>query len=241
MRLDDASEYWCATKWQRMHDLLVRFKIKPLVAVIPKNEDDKLRTFGFDEEYEKKVKLWIKNDGWIPALHGYKHIRRKAKGGLNPVNPKSEFVGLDLKLQEYMIECGLDILSKIGIFPKFFIAPCHTYDRNTLQALKNVSDIRIICDTVADDVYKKDDFFYIPQQCGMARKLNFSLTTFCYHPNFTTDEQFEKLEKFLEIHHDEFVSCENIEMKNRRRTFKEWILQIAYIVGLRIVRIAHKM
>lgn len=39
MRLDDASEYMDVEKWQRMEDLLDKYHIKPIVGVIPDNQD----------------------------------------------------------------------------------------------------------------------------------------------------------------------------------------------------------
>lgn len=39
LRMDDASDYMDAEKWQRMEELLDRYGIKPLVGVIPDNRD----------------------------------------------------------------------------------------------------------------------------------------------------------------------------------------------------------
>ena len=39
LRMDDASDYMDAEKWQRMEELLDRYGIKPLVGVSPDNRD----------------------------------------------------------------------------------------------------------------------------------------------------------------------------------------------------------
>ena len=40
IRLDDACETMDLNKWLRMESLLSKYNVKPLIAVIPNNEDD---------------------------------------------------------------------------------------------------------------------------------------------------------------------------------------------------------
>ena len=75
-----------------------------------------------------------------------------------------------------------------GIDPKVFFAPAHTFDNNTLIALKECSNIRIISDTIANDIYTKYGFTFVPQQAGRVRKQPFRTVTFCYHPNTMNDD-----------------------------------------------------
>lgn len=42
LRLDDTSEYMDVDKWQRMETLLDKYNIKPLVGIIPDNQDQVL-------------------------------------------------------------------------------------------------------------------------------------------------------------------------------------------------------
>ena len=52
MRLDDASEYMDVEKWQRMEDLLDKYHIKPIVGVIPNNQDpDMVGVYPKDEQF----------------------------------------------------------------------------------------------------------------------------------------------------------------------------------------------
>ncbi len=39
IRLDDASHYSNEEKWDRIESILIKFQIKPIVAVIPNNKD----------------------------------------------------------------------------------------------------------------------------------------------------------------------------------------------------------
>ncbi len=237
LRLDDASEFWDKIKWHKMHDLLAKYNVKPIVAIIPDNEDPKLLPLGKDIEFWPTIKEWIDEDGWTPALHGHRHLLHAASGGMNPVNPRSEFVGYLLPEQKQKILRGWERLKDHNISPEIFVAPCHTFDANTLEALRTESNIQVISDTIADDVYYRYGFYFIPQQCGMVRPLKNQITTFCYHPNFTKDEEFKRLENFLESHYRSFISYKDISLKKRNLSLYDRLLSILYLCRLRLVRL----
>lgn len=204
LRLDDASDYMDVKKWQRMEELLDQYGIKPLVGVIPDNRDSSLTdTYEQDPEFWDKTACW-KEKGWELALHGCYHKYTTKEGGINPVNQRSEFAGVPLDKQKEMIRHGVDVLKGHDIEPKVFFAPSHTFDENTLVALKEESDIRIISDTIANDVYFENNFYFIPQQSGRVRKLPFKVVTFCYHPNMMKDDDFDVLERFLKKNAESF-------------------------------------
>lgn len=197
MRLDDASEYMDVEKWQRMENLLDKYGIKPIVGVIPNNQDpDMVGVYTKDERFWNKALQWHEK-GWSIALHGYTHVFETKDGGINPVNSRSEFAGVPLERQKEKIRLGVAKLKEHGLAPQIFFAPAHTFDENTLAALKQDSDIRVISDTIATDVYYKNGLYFIPQQSGKVRKLPFKTVTFCYHPNMMQENNFAELELFL--------------------------------------------
>ena len=57
-------------------------------------------------------------------------------GGINPVQNKSEFAGHPLEVQKKKIRQGIAVFRQHGIEPSVFFAPSHTFDHNTLEALK---------------------------------------------------------------------------------------------------------
>ena len=95
-------------------------------------------------------------------------------------------------------------------------------------ALKEESDIRIISDTIANDVYFENGFYFIPQQSGRVRKLPFKVVTFCYHPNMMKDEDFEELEIFLKGRHSNFASVQDMKLKERPISNFDRILHAIY-------------
>lgn len=197
MRLDDACPKRDVAKWDRMETLLDRYGVKPLVGIIPDCKDPDMDCYAEDVEFwTKRVVAW-RAKGWQFALHGYNHVFKTNCAGINPVNSRSEFAGVPLEEQKKMIADGISVLRSHGINPKVFFAPAHTFDENTIKALLEVSDIRIISDTPANKPFSKYGMTFVPQQSGRVRKLPFNTATFCYHPNTMNDSAFEYLENFL--------------------------------------------
>lgn len=226
IRLDDASEYMDFDKWARMEAILDKYGIKPIFGIIPANEDESLLKYGKVDGFWDLMQTWIEKD-WTPALHGYTHVFETEDGGINPINKKSEFAGVPYEKQAEKIKKGYTMLKEHGVDPGIFFAPAHTFDRNTVKALVAETNVRIISDTVADDVYYEDGIYYIPQQSGSCRKLPFKIVTFCYHPNTLTDEGFINLEHFLEKHAHNFVKASDVVLKKRKlglldRLYRKW-------------------
>lgn len=205
LRLDDAAEKYDREKWQRIEELLDRYAIKPLVGIIPDCKDPAFEKYESDSDFWNRVYKWAKKD-WVLALHGCNHVYCTCAGGINPVNLRSEFAGLTLKEQKEKIEEGVRIVKSKGLQLKVFFAPSHTFDENTLTALRECSEIRLISDTIAYDVYTDGEFTYVPQQACEVRRLPLKTVTFCYHPDTMNDRQFIKLERFIASNSSKFIS-----------------------------------
>ena len=200
-------------KWDRMETLLDRYGVKPLVGIIPDCKDPDMDCYAEDVEFwTKHVSAW-RAKGWQFALHGYNHVFKTNCAGINPVNSRSEFAGVPLEEQKRMIADGISVLRSHGINPKVFFAPAHTFDKNTIKALLEESDIRIISDTPANKPYTKYGITFIPQQSGRVRKLPFNTVTFCYHPNTMSDSAFAQLEYFLQQNRFTEFSLNNTKRK----------------------------
>ena len=204
LRLDDACEKRNVERWDRIENLMDKHGVLPLVGVIPHCLDEKMQEYCADEFFWDRVNLWMKK-GWSIAMHGYDHVYKNSNSGINPVNNRSEFAGLSLDEQKAKIRKGVAVMREHGINPIVFFAPSHTFDENTLVALKEESDIRIISDTPANKPYLKYGFTFVPQQSGRVRKLPFDTVTFCYHPNDMTDDDFSELERFLIENSTKFI------------------------------------
>ena len=227
MRLDDACERMDDEKWSRMEMLLDKYGIRPLVGVIPDVKDSQMSHYETDKGFWDKVGGW-KEKGWKFALHGYDHVYITECGGINPVNRRSEFAGVPLEEQKEKIRKGVEILKEHRVVPCAFFAPSHTFDENTLIALKEASDIRIVSDTVANKPYSKYGITFVPQQTGMARKLPFALVTFCYHPNFMNEKQFEQLEDFISTHKTKFVDFPDVITTRKESLYDKFLRKMYF-------------
>ena len=191
VRLDDACPRMNERKWRKFEELFDTFNIKPIIAVIPNNKHTTLMPNKYDNDFWHKVKHWQRKD-WEIALHGYDHIYKTKGIGIIPKNNFSEFVGLDIMEQSRKIKKGIAIFKNHGIKTRTWIAPGHSFDKNTLIALKTNSDISIISDGYAFKPYYKGQFTWIPAQIQECKKVGFNgIWTFCFHPNETTDADFE--------------------------------------------------
>lgn len=234
MRLDDACEKRDIKKWNRMENLLDEYGIKPIVGIIPNCQVKDMEQYPIDSNFWDITANW-QDKGWLIALHGYSHVFCSQSDGVNPVNSYSEFAGVSLDEQKKKIKAGVEVLEAHGLYPKIFFAPAHTYDDNTIVALKVCSNIRIISDTVANDVYcGRGGLTYVPQQSGRVRELPFKTVTFCYHPNIMQDADFEVIETFLKRHKGEFLDVP-LEQSNRKLNLYDQLLIKLYF-ALRLGR-----
>lgn len=227
IRLDDCCSYRHVEKWDRIEMILDSYQIKPIVGIIPDCKDRELMKFGKedDELYWDRIKKW-QEKGWIVGLHGYQHIFHSKSGGINPVNLYSEFASRSYKEQADAIRRGYNILTQHQIKPVVFFAPAHTFDDNTLLAVREETPIRIISDTVSFDKYSDGYFTYYPVQSGKVRNLPFKTVTFCYHPNLLEEKDFRNLEKFLKKHRQKF-EC-SIEIVSRKFNIIDYIIRYVY-------------
>jgi len=199
IRLDDACDTHDAAKWNAIEGILNRFDIKPIVAVIPKNEDPSLHLDEKNDLFWDVVKRW-QSTGWSIALHGYTHLYHEVDRRMLvlPFYDRSEFAGLNLEDQCERLKVAYAVFSEHGIKPTVWIAPGHSFDTVTLAALKLSTDIRIVSDGIACHPFAEGGLTFIPQQLWWPKAKLFGIWTVCLHPNTMSTDQIESLERVLE-------------------------------------------
>lgn len=217
IRLDDACPTMDSKNWQKMETILDKYDVRPMVGVVPNCRDDKLIVDEIDPAFGDKVRNW-QSKGWALALHGYNHCYISNDAGVNPFWNRSEFAGVALSVQKEKIRKGTEIFKKQGLVARYFFAPSHTFDNNTIEALKSETDIRIVSDTIGRYPYKDGDFWYIPQIFGHCVNIPIpGIYTFCFHPNTMTETSFEALERFLKKHSNKFISFDEIDLTRYKK------------------------
>ncbi len=227
IRLDDACPTMQRDKWDKFEDLFSKYNVKPIVAVIPDNKDVTIMEDIEDAGFWVKVKHW-QNKGWDIALHGYEHLYVTEEAGIVPINDRSEFSGLPYEVQREKIKKGIKVFNTHGINCNLWVAPSHSFDENTIKALKDVTEIDTISDGIAFSPFNKLGMRWIPQQLWHPRNMPFGLWTICYHPENTTDAEFEKLTEFLEDNKKYIVNLGSLKGSQRRKNILELIFERFY-------------
>jgi hypothetical protein len=240
IRLDDACPTMNKVNWDRMEELLDRYNVKPIVAVIPDNQDKKLMIDNSDDKFWDKVNNWQNNKKWEIALHGYEHKYATEAKSIVPINNYSEFAGVPLEVQEQKIRDGIAIFKQHNVSTRLWVAPAHSFDENTIKALKSESDITIISDGIAFSPYGEYDMDWIPQQFWKFREMFFGTWTGCFHPDDMKDKDFVRLENFLEGNASKFVSVDSLTLNRREKSIIEKVFENFYWKMLAKKREANK-
>lgn len=203
-RLDDISWDMNYENFCRIRDIFFRYDVKPIIGIIPHNEDEKLmEQVGVnhlkEEEFWPIIRDLQRNHGWAVALHGYHHVYATHNGGILKVNDRSEFAGLPLAEQSEKIRRGKDILEQNGLRIDAFMAPAHTYDWNTVSALLQ-NGIGVMTDGYAPYPYRKKGMLFIPQIWPWPSRLSCGIDTSTFHINAWDPHKFEMLDDFIQSH-----------------------------------------
>lgn len=212
VRLDDACPTMLREIWDPIEEMLDELCIKPIVGVIPENKDPSMECAPADPEFWERVRGWQRK-GWTIALHGLHHVYHTIPAhaaALIPIHDKSEFVGLTLEVQREMIRRAYARFISEGLRPNVFMAPSHTFDVNTLQALTLETDIRIVTDGYALFPYKDGDFTWVPQQLWRFRQMPFGVWTVALHPNTMSKAALEKLMPELKRFGSSIVALDSV-------------------------------
>lgn len=218
IRLDDASEYMDYEKWNPYFKIFDNLNIKPIIAVIPFNKDPKMVKENFDSTFWEKVRFW-QTKGYHIALHGFNHVYSTHKSGLIGINNRSEFAGVLLEKQKEMLSKAFNKFESENIKVNIFIAPAHSFDRNTLEALTKTTRIEYICDGFFKLPIIKYGFKWIPQQLWKPKLKTKGIWTICHHPETVSQKDREFLFSFLETYKYRFINPFLIEFKSKEFLF----------------------
>lgn len=208
LRIDDLCPTLDKARWSSIRELIRAFGIRPILAVVPDNQDEWLRAAEPDPGFWSEIKA-MEEGGATVALHGYQHRCTSKALSLLPLNDCSEFSGLRVAEQRTKIRVGLDILRSHGLAPKLFIAPNHGFDRNTVRALRE-EGMLYISDGLARIPFVRDGVTWLPQQLWSPVLKKRGVWTICLHPNRMTFGQIEDLKQFLVNAAAQFTSFERL-------------------------------
>lgn len=192
IRMDDITPDMDWKKFEEFKALLDEYQVKPLIGVVPDSKDENLRRDKEKDDFWQRVAEWQKA-GWVIAQHGYQHVYTRKKGGCFPLNGFSEFAGLTLREQRQLLSEGRRKLKMRGISTDIFMAPAHSYDKNTLRALKELG-FTGVTDGFGSRPYLRGGltFYPISFRLSSSLKKKSGTTTMVVHTNTMNRDEMEK-------------------------------------------------
>jgi predicted deacetylase len=192
----DWNRFWALMQLFRRHD------IKPLLGVVPDNRDYNLTRCQPHPRFWDTLRE-LKDSGAVDiAQHGYQHIlvHRPKASLLGPSvgirKEVSEFAGDTYNDQSFRIAEGKRILDRHGLSTSYWMAPNHSYDENTLKALRD-NGFTAVSDGVALFPYRSHGLLFVPQTSWKPRWMPLGVHTICLHTNTITPSHIKQLRIFL--------------------------------------------
>jgi predicted deacetylase len=223
IRFDDMCPTLNWPVWRDLEAIMAEAGVRPLLAVVPDNQDPKLRIAPADARFWDYVRTW-QGRGWDIALHGYQHLYVTAEAGIIGLNRRSEFAGLPIGQQEEKLRRGLEIFRREGIHTHTWIAPAHSFDATTLTLLPQFG-IHTISDGYSRHPYvTPDGLLWIPQQLWerfLPRPRG--VWTVCIHIDDWTAQHVERFRKNIEQFGNQVASLGEVEgeYRERRRSWRD--------------------
>jgi peptidoglycan/xylan/chitin deacetylase (PgdA/CDA1 family) len=182
VRFDDICPGMNWQVWREIEKICADSDVRPMLAVVPSNEDPTLDVGPKEPRFWDEVRGWQAR-GWAIGLHGYQHRYVTRDKGLIGINERSEFAGLPAAEQADKLRRAVEIFRAERVRPDVWIAPGHSFDAATVQGLRDLG-----VDAISDGFFlsaHRDErgMLWVPQQLWSFRYRPLGLWTVCYHHN----------------------------------------------------------
>ncbi len=210
LRFDDICPTMDWVKWSRLEPMLLACGVRPLLAVIPDNQDPAFHVSSPRANFWTYLRERQQRDGWAIAMHGLQHrYHAQEVGGLLGLNKNSEFTGLPRAQQQAKIRAGLEVFRGHDVHVDGWIAPAHNFDAVTVDVLLE-QGIRFISDGFFHRPVRHLAACWVPQQLWRFRAMPFGLWTVCLHHAAFVERDFTQLQTDLERFGNRIVSWQDV-------------------------------
>ena len=214
LRFDDITPGMSWSKFLPLKSQIEDFGIKSILGVVPECKDTNLLVEDNRSDFFELIRAY-KHYGDSIFQHGTHHIYKNSNAGILGINSKSEFSGLSLDDQTRLIKYGKDILLEQNLWEPNFMAPAHSFDVNTLIALKKLG-FNKITDGYGFFPHDIEEITLIPQLTSRILPWPFGVQTICIHINTMDNIAIKKLIEQLKQNKDRFINIDKaIEIKPR--------------------------
>ncbi len=195
--------------WEKFFYLKTKIQdlgIRSLLGVIPENKDKSFFKYQYNDSFFDLINNY-KNYGDSIAQHGTYHKYTSKSSGILKINKRSEFAGHDFEYQYSLIKKGKEILQNNNCWQPIFMAPSHSFDLNTIEALKKLG-FKSVSDGYGFFPYKRHGIEFVPQISSRPFNTGFGLATICIHSNNLTELKIKNLIDFLSINRSRIINYE---------------------------------
>jgi predicted deacetylase len=238
LRFDDLCPEMNWSVWSEIEQLLVERNIKPILAIVPDNQDRALKVDRLAPDFWERARAWQARH-WSIALHGYQHAYINRNWGLMRLTRSSEFAGLPRSIQKEKLRAALAIFERQGIRADCWVAPSHSFDWTTVDLLAELG-LKVISDGLwAWPHTDRRGITWIPQQLwgGISRRPA-GVWTVCYHLNGWSMAQQDQFQHDLEAFGSHITSLDEVVKNFAERRLTLGDSAYAWIRWLRKHRLA---
>ena len=202
-RMDDICPSMKWSSFTTLMGIFEKHQVVPLLGIVPENKDPHLKVENDNPKFWEIMKNLMAMGQIEVAQHGTYHEYISSSKGILAEDfgfpSRSEFAGLPYEIQLKRLSAGKKALEQHEIFTTYFMAPSHSFDVNTLRALKTLGFVAVT-DGVSKFPYRNHDLVFVPQMHWSPRKIKRGIQTICIHSNEISQKQIEKIATFLDRH-----------------------------------------
>lgn len=233
VRVDDVCPTMNFDKFNKFIELFDEINVTPLLGIVPACQDLHLMKSGVNSDFYHMINELI-DRGYEISMHGYTHVMEDHGGrALLTSRKTSEFSGLTYERQKELLDLGKRELERHGLFTDIFMPPAHSYDINTIKALRSVG-FTTVSDGMSLSPYTFEGIKFVPADSSF-RLHKVGLLTLCIHAE---SDDFERIAFFLRKYRNRIITfkqaqiIKEISYKKARRQEKIrlWIRHIIFIL-----------
>lgn len=222
LRFDDVCPGMAWSRFLPLKDKLQKLDIKCVLGVVPECRDRSLKAEADRDDFYDRVREWVAYGDAI-AQHGTYHLYDTCCAGILGINKRSEFAGHNYRTQLDRLHTGKEILVKEGVWQPWFMAPAHSFDNNTLDALRFLG-FRALTDGYGFYPYLIRGLVMVPQIASFPLRISFGYQTICVHVNILLQDQITRLSEFVERKSGQFVDFKHVaDMEGTDSLYSKWL------------------
>ena len=208
LRFDDVSPKMAWSKFLPFKAKLLELGIKSVLGVVPHCMDESISAEQENNKFFDYVRQCMKYGDTV-AQHGTHHVYCTNSPGILRINNRSEFAGLGYEEQYSKLKKGKEILQNERCWEPHFMAPAHSFDRVTIQALSSLG-FETMTDGYGLYPYNIGNILLVPQMFSKPINFGFGISTLCIHINNMSNDEITKLLSFVTKNKDLFINYKDV-------------------------------